>query len=604
MRWKLAVAFVAIFIVGIVSGRILWSGPAKTDDPQSVSDATSVTEAKCIPHGVALDECTRCNPDLIAHFKEINDWCAEHNVPESQCNLCGGGAPATQANAGLCAGHGVPEARCTRCHPDLIEHFQAINDWCAGHGVPESQCELCGFGKGHGAIAVCDEHGIASTQCARCNPELAAHFKALGDWCSGHDVPESQCELCNYGAVHADGGALQSQNRPEIDPARQSRSAPYPGIAVSFASAEPQCPTDGAVIQFASVETSQRAGITVRPVMTAPLAHAFEAPAEVEFDQSSTTYMSSTLPVMIRQWLVEPSERVQVGTPLARVESPDMAALQGEYLEAWSDWHVHKRERERAETLMARGLIDSASYDRTVADAIASEGKMIQKESQLRLAGMADVDLDVLRDHRLVSSTFLLRAPVAGTVLERPAELGSILDAGTRLVTIGDPHKLWIEASVRERDLNRLRPGQRVEFQSDAGTSNPIAGEVIWISQFLDPHTRTGIVRMKPLRDSHRIRAHEFGRMRLTEDISESVILIPKDAVQWEGCCNVVFVMDTPDRFHPRKVTVERVDNAHYRVVDGLSPDDEIVVNGSFLLKTELKKSSIGAGCCGLDAAS
>jgi membrane fusion protein, heavy metal efflux system len=109
---------------------------------------------------------------------------------------------------------------------------------------------------------------------------------------------------------------------------------------------------------------------------------------------------------------------------------------------------------------------------------------------------------------------------------------------------------------------------------------------------------------MKPLHESKRIRAHEFGRLQITDDVTQSAILIPKGAVQWEGCCNVVFVRDAPDRFYPRKVDVERADLTHYRAMKGLQPDDEVVVQGSFLLKTELKKSSIGAGCCGLDAAS
>ncbi|MBD3297820.1 MAG: efflux RND transporter periplasmic adaptor subunit [candidate division Zixibacteria bacterium] len=602
MRWKSIATFVAIFIIGALSGRLLWSGGSGPEQAQPADDIISTTSTTCIPHGIAADECTRCNPDLIPQFKESGDWCASHNVPESQCELCGFGA--VHEDPTVCEPHGITQSRCARCNPDLTAHFKAINDWCAGHDVPESQCELCGFGKVHGEAAVCEPHGVARAQCARCNPDLVAHFKAINDWCAGHNVPESQCELCDHGTGQSQSGLLRTADATEIDPARQSTSAPYPGIAVSFESAEPQCPTDGAIIQFASVETLQRAGITVQPVTTAPLAHPFEAPAEVEFDQTATTYMSSTLPITIRQWLVEPGDFVQQGTPLAQVESPEMAALQGEYLEAWSDWHVHKRERARAETLMARGLIDSASYDRAIADAIASEGRAIQKESQLRLAGMADVDLEVLRDHRLVSSTFQLRAPVSGTVLERPADLGSILDPGVRLVTIGNPEEIWVEASVHERDLNRVRPGQQVVFQSDAGSTNPVVGTVTWISQFLDPHTRTGIVRMKPQNGTHRLRAHEFGQMRLSDDLTRSATIISKDAVQWEGCCNVVFVMDTPDRFYPRKVEVARLDNDHYRVVSGLSPGDKIAVNGSFLLKTELKKGSIGAGCCGLDASS
>lgn len=43
----------------------------------------------------------------------------------------------------------------------------------------------------------CGEHQVPESQCTRCNPSLAAAFKATGDWCASHDLPESQCLACN-----------------------------------------------------------------------------------------------------------------------------------------------------------------------------------------------------------------------------------------------------------------------------------------------------------------------------------------------------------------------------------------------------------------------
>ncbi len=43
----------------------------------------------------------------------------------------------------------------------------------------------------------CDEHQVPESQCALCNPSLAAAFKATGDWCNEHGLPESQCRKCN-----------------------------------------------------------------------------------------------------------------------------------------------------------------------------------------------------------------------------------------------------------------------------------------------------------------------------------------------------------------------------------------------------------------------
>ena len=96
----------------------------------------------------------------------------------------------------------------------------------------------------------------------------------------------------------------------------------------------------------------------------------------------------------------------------------------------------------------------------------------------------------------------------------------------------------------------------------------------------------------------HNLQAGEFGRVAIVDRNPGLVTLVPKDAVQWEGCCNVVFVKEADDRFRPRKVEVRDGEGPYYQVTGGLEPGEEVVVNGAFLLKTELKKTSIGAGCC------
>ena len=42
-----------------------------------------------------------------------------------------------------CGEHQVPESLCTRCNPSLIAAFKATGDWCGEHGLPESQCLIC-----------------------------------------------------------------------------------------------------------------------------------------------------------------------------------------------------------------------------------------------------------------------------------------------------------------------------------------------------------------------------------------------------------------------------------------------------------------------------
>jgi cobalt-zinc-cadmium efflux system membrane fusion protein len=138
-----------------------------------------------------------------------------------------------------------------------------------------------------------------------------------------------------------------------------------------------------------------------------------------------------------------------------------------------------------------------------------------------------------------------------------------------------------------------------MEFAADGNGFKKCSGEIIWIARFLDEETRTVTVRARVKNKSAMIHAGEFGRVSIKNNNSDAAVIIPRDAVQWEGCCNVVFVKETPDRFRPRKVKIEPGSNGYYNVSEGLGPGEEIVVNGSYLLKTELRKGSIGAGCAG-----
>ena len=71
--------------------------------------------------------------------------CSTHRVPEMICPFCN---PDVVDEFGHCGGHDVAEALCTRCHPILISAFKAEGDWCAEHNLPESQCQICAGQKG------------------------------------------------------------------------------------------------------------------------------------------------------------------------------------------------------------------------------------------------------------------------------------------------------------------------------------------------------------------------------------------------------------------------------------------------------------------------
>ncbi len=212
--------------------------------------------------------------------------------------------------------------------------------------------------------------------------------------------------------------------------------------------------------------------------------------------------------------------------------------------------------------------------------------------------GISDIDIDELLDKGTVTNEFVLRAPSTGVIAKRIAQVGELLEDGQALAILTDPTSLWIEAQLTEDQIKNVYVGQDLLFASDDGALNRVKGSIIWVSPYLDSHTRTGIVRARVANQAHNLRAGEFGQVTIINTHDSHAILVPKDAVQWEGCCNVVFVRESLDRFRPRKVELADGPGSYYQVTKGLLQGEEVVIDGSFLLKTELKKTSIGAGCC------
>jgi membrane fusion protein, heavy metal efflux system len=437
----------------------------------------------------------------------------------------------------------------------------AATDWCAEHRYPESECTIC-------------------------QPELIAKFKEDGNWCTEHNAPESNCRQCNPTLVFP-----QEPREPiTAEPVKMS---------VFFPTNRADCASDQAVVRFATATTAERIGLRVEPVLHAESASPLEATAEVVLDETRVQAVTVAIPATVTRWLIEPGESVALGQPLAELQSPEMASLKSQYLTAAADWTRDHQQWRRAAELRTNQMISQAEMDDFEADEKTALSHLRGLEAQLKSLGLSSQDMDSLNSRHDADGNWLLRAGHSAAVIERRAALGERLEAGSTLALIGNPTALWIQAHVREQDLSRFKVGQEIEFTADGESLSRSRGKVIWVSQYLEPETRTGIVRARVSSGNHRLRAHTFGRAILRSVDNQEVLLVPKDAVQWEGCCNIVFVQEAIDRYRPTKVSIDRGSNHHYRVESGLREGDLVVTIGSFLLKTELKKESLGVGCAG-----
>jgi membrane fusion protein, heavy metal efflux system len=307
----------------------------------------------------------------------------------------------------------------------------------------------------------------------------------------------------------------------------------------------------------------------------------------------------------IRQW-----ERVREGQLLAVVWSKDLGEKKSELVQAVSDLKLARDQLSRylsltegiiaqKEVTAARGAVQKAENDVTKAEATLrawrlpeAEIKALISEAETRGTAEARRELTAGKTWARVE----VRAPFAGTVLEKNVNIGSVVDTSATLFLLADTSRLTVTTQVYEEDLPALqalslpipwnvRLLARPDFRA-AGTLEQI-GEIIDTTQ----HAAlvTGTVE------------NPRGELKIGQTVTAAVSIpprpdeyeIPTIALVEDGKASVVLVQ--PDRTKPiyvrRPVTVVR---RHYDVSyvrtepGGVRPGDLLVVGGALQLNQAL----------------
>jgi RND family efflux transporter MFP subunit len=189
--------------------------------------------------------------------------------------------------------------------------------------------------------------------------------------------------------------------------------------------------------------------VAVATVSTGPAVQAVYATGNVE--PVHWAKVGPAVRARITAVLVEEGARVAAGQPMAQLDDRE-ARHRVEEAEARANFAQEELARVRA--LVARDVASRAALDRAEAEARAV--RAVAEAAQRRL------------------DDYIVRAPTAGLVLRRDAEVGEVVDTPAALFWIGEPKPLRITAEVDEEDIAQIREGQRALLRADA-----FAGQVL-----------------------------------------------------------------------------------------------------------------------------
>jgi cobalt-zinc-cadmium efflux system membrane fusion protein len=481
----------------------------------------------------------------------------------------------------------------------------------SGWTIPKFSA-LTGHGDQEGANW-CGEHNVPESECVECNPDLLPKSKTFG-WCKTHGVHE--CPLCHPEVA-------QTKSRPQTAAlklawAKRPDSAAWPQN-------NSKCTLHERRIQFVSQESVEKAGIAVETVGMAPVTETITGSGEITYDQTRTARLSARLPGTIFQADKQVGDRVKQGDVMALVDAVEVGRAKSELLQALVEVRLKAKNFEGLSAAANSGAIPERKLREAEAalseanirltatqQALTNLGLPIQAESlkavpedqlpdRVRLLGLPK-SLATSLDSHTTGNLLPVRSPLDGVVVARDVVAGEVVDTTKVLFAVADVRQMWLNLDLRLEDARRAARGQPVRFWPDGGQE--AHGHIIWISTEADHQTRTVKIRACLPNADGRLRANTFGTGKVILHVENQSVVVPSTAVQWEGCCYVVFVRDKdfsregfPKVFHVRTVCLGAKDDQQTQIVAGILPGEVVATTGSSLLRAELLKGNLGEGC-------
>jgi cobalt-zinc-cadmium efflux system membrane fusion protein len=498
---------------------------------------------------------------------------------------CGGGESSSseeeRANQGsqVAAAHSHSEAgeTCFICDASKREPGRL---WCSEHARYEDRCWICQPQLEDKSRLYCAEHALYEDECFLCHPELketdnktpvdessSSSLSPSKDgastdlFCNEHRVPELECGIC------------QPQRTAELMPGEELK------------------------VRFESAEAATKAGLRTSSPEASEAQIGVSAVCEVRYNENAVARITPLAPGIVRRVLVDVGSEVEAGAVLVELHSAEIAAARTAFVSAAVDAELKKVSFEREQGLAAKKISSKKDLQEAAAAHRTAELALSTARQRLLNYGLSGRDIVRIEETSDASATLLVRAPFAGTLVERDAVVGEVVEPGTALFTLADLSTMWLSLSVPADGAQLLESGLVVEATMSGISGLSTRGELTWVNTSIDERSRMVRARAVVPNQDRRLKAGMFGEGQILLSSSGPVLNVHVDAVQYFENQPYVFVKHAEDLYGLRRVVVARSSDNVFAVTAGLSPDEPVIVEGAFTAMSEFLKSRLGAGC-------
>jgi cobalt-zinc-cadmium efflux system membrane fusion protein len=312
-----------------------------------------------------------------------------------------------------------------------------------------------------------------------------------------------------------------------------------------------------------------------------------DATGAVDFDNDHATSVLAPFSGPVSRLLVEPGARVTKGEPLAVVDSPDFANAVDAYRKAVATAATLRRLADLDKDLVQHQGVSKREADQAETDAVSAEADRYAALQGLISLNIDPKNIDAIRAGRtLAHIEGVIRAPIAGTLVERLISPGQLLQAGnTPCFTIADVSRIWVLAQVFDSDIAAISLGDHADVVT-ANNTAPISGTVTNIPALVDPDTRSVNVRVSVDNPAGLLRKQMYVRVRINSRAVNTGLLAPVSAIlRDDENLPFVYVAETESGFARRHITLGYRAGDYYDIPAGIKSGDRVVVDGGLFLQ-------------------
>jgi cobalt-zinc-cadmium efflux system membrane fusion protein len=308
-------------------------------------------------------------------------------------------------------------------------------------------------------------------------------------------------------------------------------------------------------------------------------------PGVVFNDPEHTSVISAPINGQVSKISKREGERVRTGEELFRIQSLEFGSLVSDYLIAFAEEKYQTNRLDRIRQLVAETISSESDLEQAMADYNRAAVNSRAAYSRLRTVGVSDAEIEAFTQSDKINPVLKIYSPISGVIEKNFIETGQSVNALENLSRILDNRVVLIRGYLNPDDARMVKPGDKVTISRRQADSFIMENTISSVNPGMDENSMSVVANIYAETIEGWPRPGENVRITVMLSSEEDIIMIPFEALTYDGNDAIVFVKKGDGLYEKRVINVADIGEGSVLVRGGLSPGEELAISQVFSLK-------------------